>query len=202
MPDELVPAVRRGAFADRGGHWVRSFPADAPHLDRAWDNFQRLVRPWLRQSAGLDPVPWQDALAVVCRRLDGVDWWLAGSAALAVRGVAVTPGDLDLIVSEADAHRVGDLLVDGLVEPVAPVDWFCRWWGRAVLGARVEWAGGVGPTADEPEVTDFGPVAAARLETVRWRDRPVRVPPMDLQRTVSARRGLTDRVRLIDGHTR
>ena len=147
-------------------------------------------------------MPWQDALAEVCRRLDGagVDWWLTGSAALAVRGIPVTPGDLDLVVSDEDAHRVGDLLLDCLIEPVAPADWFCRWWGRAVLGARVEWVGGVGPSADRPEPTDFGLVAAARLETVRWREYDVRVPPLELQRAVSSRRGLVERVRLIDGN--
>lgn len=70
-----------------------------------------------RQAAGLDPVPWQGALAEVCRRLTGagVDWWLTGSAALAVRGIPLTPGDLDLVVSDEDARRVGDLLLDGLI---------------------------------------------------------------------------------------
>lgn len=201
---ELLPGVQKSAFVRRGDHWVRDFPAGTPHLDRAWANFQRLIRPWLRQAAGLDPVPWAEALAVVCHRLNGagVDWWLTGSAALAVRGFAVTPGDLDLVVSEADAHRVGDLLLDGLVEPVAPADWFCRWWGRAVLGARVEWVGGVGPAADHPEPTDFGPAAAARLTTLTWREWPVRVPPLELQRAVSLRRGLTTRVGLIDAGVR
>jgi hypothetical protein len=200
VPDDLLPAVRRSGFADRGGPWVRSFPAGTPHLDRAWANFPRAIGPWLRQAAGREPVPWAEALEVVCDRLTGagVDWWLTGSAALAVRGVAVTPGDLDLVVSAGDARRVGDLLLDGLVEPVAPADWFCEWWGRAVLGARVEWVGGVGAAADRPEATDFGPAAAARLEVVRWRGREIRVPPLELQRAVSVRRGLHDRVRRID----
>ncbi|MFI7543595.1 hypothetical protein [Actinoplanes sp. NPDC049599] len=204
VPGALVPAVRKLAFTDVDGHWSRSFPAGTPHLERAWLTFQRLIEPCLRQAAGLDPVPWQPALTEVCRRLNGagVDWWLAGSAALAVRGIPVTPGDLDLIVADRDAHRVGDLLLDGLIEPVAPADWFCRWWGRAVLGARVEWVGGVGPAADQPETTDFGPAAAARLEAVRWQGHEIRVPPLELQRTVSARRGLTARVQLIDTQRR
>ncbi|MEV4516896.1 hypothetical protein AB0K00_49075 [Dactylosporangium sp. NPDC049525] len=200
VADALVPAVRKAAFVSRDGYWCKQFPPDTPHLDRAWTNFQRLITPLLRQAAGLDPVPWAEALHEVCRRLTpaGVDWWLGGSAALAVRGIPVTPGDLDLIVSDADARRVGDLLLDGLVEPVAPADWFCSWWGRAMLGARVEWVGGVGPAADEPEPTDFGPLAAAGLEVVRWHDWEIRVPPLALQRAVSVRRGLTERVRLID----
>lgn len=200
VADPLVPAVRKAGFTREDGHWLKRFPADTPHLDRAWENFARLVVLMLRQSAGLDPVPWDTALDEVCRRLDaaGVDWWLTGSAALAVRGLPLTPGDLDLVVSAADARRVGDLLLDGLVEPVAPADWFCDWWGRAMLGARVEWVGGVGPAADQPAPTDFGPTAAAHLDLVHWRDHKLRLPPLSLQRAVSLRRGLHERVRLID----
>ncbi len=148
VAEELVPAVRKAAFAAGDGYWFKRFPPGTPHLDRAWTNFARLILPMLRQTAGLDPVPWADALATVCHRLipAGVDWWLTGSAALAVRGIPVTPGDLDLVVTDTDAHRVGDLLLDGLIEPVAPADWFCSWWGRAMLTARVEWVGGVGPS--------------------------------------------------------
>ena len=184
----------------RHGRVVPRVPSDAPHLERAWDNFQRLLPPWLRQMAGLEPVPWSSALEVVCTRLAtrSVDWWLTGSAALAVRGVAVRPRDLDLVVAGEHARLVGDLLLDGLVEPVSPAEWFCTWWGRAVCGARVEWVGGVGPRADDPLPTDFGLAAQARLETVHWRGHVLRVPPIGLQREVCVRRGLSDRVKAID----
>jgi hypothetical protein len=58
--------------------------------------------------------------------------------------------------------------------------------------------GGPRPTVDTPVPTDFGPAAAARLEAATWEDWTIRVPPLDLQRAVSLRRGLTDRVALID----
>jgi hypothetical protein len=58
----------------------------------------------------------------------------------------------------------------------------------------------VGPAADHPEPTDFGLVAAGRLQRVRWRTLELRVPPLDLQRAVSARRGLHERVALIDAN--
>lgn len=126
-------------------------------------------------------------------------WRLCGSAALAVRGVSVIPRDLDLVVADADAVAVGSLLADGLIEPVCPARWpISEWWGRAFLHARVEWVGGVTPAADDPHISDYGPVAAGNLETVRWRDWEIRVPPLHLQRAVSVRRGMTDRVALID----
>ncbi len=75
--------------------------------------------------------------------------------------------------------------------------WTCNWWGRAFLRARVEWVGGVGPSADEPLPTDFGPTAAASLEAVPWRGRTIMVPPLELQLQVNERRGLHDRVQQI-----
>lgn len=72
------------------------------------------------------------------------------------------------------------------------------WWGRAYCGARIEWIGGARPFVDVPDPSDFGPAAGRRLETVTFEDWHIRVPPLDLQRAVSARRGLTDRVALID----
>ena len=103
------------------------------------------------------------------------------------------------MVADADAVAVGGLLADGLIEPVCTAGWpVSMWWGRAFLHARVEWVGGVTPAADEPQVSDYGPTAANSLQAIRWRDWDIRVPPLHLQRAVSARRGMPDRVALID----
>jgi len=119
--------------------------------------------------------------------------------ALAVRGLDIAPRDIDLSVSDADAHRLGAALLDHLVEPVSPTPgWFCNWFGRAFLHARVEWVGGVDERADCPYVSDFGPTAAACVQTVTWHGYGLRVPPLDLQLDVSRRRGLTGRVAAIE----
>jgi hypothetical protein len=203
VPAELQPALEHIWAGGRHGEgWCKSFDPAAYLADEAFANLQRLLVPALRQVAGLDPVPWADALEQTCRRLipAGVDWWLAGSAALAVRGAPLTPGDLDLIVAGPDALRTGDLFADGLFEPVARGEWpISEWWGRALIGgARVEWAGGMTPAADEPDVSDVGLTAAAALDTVRWHGWDIRVPPLALQRAVSLRRGLPGRVAAID----
>jgi hypothetical protein len=182
-------------FAREGDLYFRRFPAGTLR-DAHYELFAASAEQLLRQAARLEPAPWEVALAETSRRLDGVDWWLTGSAALAVRGLPVTPRDLDLVVSGSGAEAA---FADVLIEPVAPVEgWFCRWFGRAFLGMRVEWVGDVLPSADDPEPTDFGLVAAASLERVEWAGLTVRVPPLALQRAVSERRGLDERVRLID----
>ena len=143
--------------------------------------------------------PWDEALTALLDRAAGVDWWLTGSAALAVRGVEVSPRDLDLVTDAAGAQRLGELLADALVEPVFASDgWVARWWGRAFLGARVEWVADVTPSVDDPYPLDFGAVAAASLERVTWRGHDLLVPPLALQRAVAERRGLSERVAAID----
>lgn len=180
--------------------FARVCPPGTPHLDRVYRNFELSAEPMLLQAAGVLPAPWEEGLLAFLDRVEGqgVDWWLAGSGALAVRGIPVRPRDLDLIVDGPGAHRLGELLLDHLVEPVLPVeDWICRWWGRAFLHLRLEWVGEVTLQADHPRVSDFGPTAASRLEVVHWRGHAIRVPPLELQLEVSLRRGLTDRAELI-----
>jgi hypothetical protein len=193
-------------FEEQNGRHVRWFPIGTVSED-IFSRFQSQLDPLLRQTARLEPAPWRWALRETVDRLDaaGVDWWLTGSAALAVRGIDLAPRDLDLVVSDDGAAAASVAFDDALIEPTVAVHgWFCRWFGRAWVGARVEWVGGVTAISDEPAPTDFGLVAAASLNAIRWDGLTIFVPSLELQRTVSERRGLLDRVRLIDslmGHS-
>ena len=185
-----------------GNEWQRGYPADTPGLDVCWQNFASCAGLMLRQAARLEPVLWRETLHELCRRTRGQEpgWWLAGSTALAVRGARIEPGDIDLVCSGDAARGLGTIFADALIEPVicdssSPIS---EYWGRAFLTARVEWIGAPKAGVDSPSPSDFGPVAASRLETVTWEGWQLRVPPLDLQRAVSQRRGLTDRVALID----
>jgi hypothetical protein len=184
------------------GEWRRGYPAGTPGLDICWRNFASCAEPMLRQAARLEPVPWRETMHELCRRTSGrePDWWVAGSTALAVRGVAIEPGDIDLVCSDDGARSLGLIFTDALIEPVVcdPSSQLSSYWGRAFLTARLEWIGAPGPGVDSPSPADFGPIAASRLETVAWEGWQLRVPPLDLQRAVSQRRGLTTRVALID----
>jgi hypothetical protein len=186
-------------FSRDGDRYVKRFPAGS-FTDGMLDRFREALVPLLRQTARLDPVPWREALRDAIRRLDGagIDWWLAGSAALGARGLQVEPRDIDLVISEADVSRAADAFEDVLIEPAVETDgWIARWFGRAWLGARVEWVAGVSRAVDEPVPSDFGPAAAAALTQIEWEQTIIRVPPIELQYEVSARRGLADRVALI-----
>ncbi|MEW6406304.1 MAG: hypothetical protein AB1649_31345, partial [Chloroflexota bacterium] len=164
---ELDPAYRQGAcnlgFTPTDNGLVRSFPAKSLYLEHIYRNFERLGEEMIMQSEQLHPVPWEQALLAFLSATAGqlIDWWLVGSAALAVRGVNITPQDLDIVTDGVGAQRLGELLLDFLVEPVVDCHqaWISDWWGRAFLHARVEWVGDVHADVDQPHATDFGPVA-------------------------------------------
>jgi hypothetical protein len=126
-----------------------------------------------------------------------LDWWLYGSAALAVRGLPVEPGDVDLNIR--DSARAAELLDDLLVTPVLELErWAAPRVGRAFDGAIVEWISDPHPQLDDRETPhEHGPFVADRLETVEWRGHRIRVPPLAVQLAVCERRGLDGRARLI-----
>ena len=181
----------------------KSFPSDTPHLDRIFVNFERYCEEMILQMVGAHPVPWDKALKYFLRIAKGqnINWWLTGSAALAVRGIDITPHDIDLIVDDTNAVKLGELLQDYVIEPVVPtVGWIANRFGRAFRHARLEWVGGVHDDVDKPYVRDFGPAAANRLEVVNWRGETIRVPPLQLQLQENQRRGLVGRVEKIERH--
>jgi hypothetical protein len=98
-------------FATR---WFRYSSSVSRHYERFAGSIERMVL----QSACLVQIPWPDALLEFLRRVDGsgLHWWLYGSAALAVRGIDVEPGDIDISVS--DAELLGTIFDDLLVTPV------------------------------------------------------------------------------------
>jgi uridine kinase len=155
-------------FESSNGLFVRRFP-DSPDVPAIFERFSSDIDEMILQKQRARPAPWDRTLDVVATRLTGeVDWWLAGSAALAIRGIDCRPRDVDIVVD--DARRTGRLLEDLLVEPVRPmVGWVAGWFGRAFAGALIEWVADVHSddprTGSDPKSAD----PAARLEAVTWR---------------------------------
>jgi hypothetical protein len=174
-----------------GEGFAKHFPADTPHLDLIYQRFARYAEEMILQAAQMRPVPWDRALAAFMEIIKGerIHWRLAGSVALAVRGIDIAPRDLDLVVNNASAPKLGELLLDYLVEPVLPtLGWIANWFGRAFLHARVEWIG-----VDDP-------YAVERLEVVHWHGETIRVPPLEMHLREDEQRGLVERVEEIKRH--
>jgi len=200
--------VHMGFSRSGGTDYARDFPATAD-IARIHENFARHLEEILQQGAGLRPIPWDCALGEFLRRMElsGVGWWLSGSAALAVRGIDVAPGDLDFVVS--DARGVGEIFSDLLMYPVTKMEgWAAEWFGCAFHEALIEWVAVVHPEAVYgPGPHEQGPEAASRLQTVDWEGHLIRVPPLDLQLAVAERRSQHERAAKIrtalsDRHSR
>ncbi len=94
----------------------------------------------LRQLYAGEPVPFREALRETLARIagplrsEGTEWYVAGSAAVALLGGGGSPMDIDLGTTREGVDRLGALLADYLIEPVAPTDWPPG--GRLVVGAR------------------------------------------------------------------
>lgn len=203
LEPEYHDAARDLYYISFEGGFAKDFPADTPDLDRIYKKFELYAEEMILQTAKVHPVPWEKALATFLKIIENknIEWWLTGSAALAVRGIDVLPRDIDLTVAEADCEKLGKLLQEYLVEPVVPcVGWIANWFGRAFINARLEWVGGVNDSIDTPYPNDSGPTAAKMLEVVKWNRAEIKVPPLELQLQVNERRGLTDRVKKIKRH--
>ena len=180
-------------FARVGDNFERSFP-DAERILDIFAKFSLHLEEMVRHQTGESTPHWDVALHEVCERLEGrVDWWLSGSAALAVRGIDVLPRDLDLVVS--DPHETGEALADILVEPVREMSgWIARWFGRAFHGALIEWVADVDPEVDSWGPHEQGPLAEGTLEDVVWEGHPITCTPLRLQLAVAERRGKLENV--------
>jgi hypothetical protein len=201
---ELEPAYQEAAF-HLGFRLMkyglaRRYAPGSPHVERIYENFARHTETIILQAAGVQAVPWDETLLAFLQLLEGhqLDWYLVGSAALAVRGLDVHPGDVDFVMAADDALVVGNLALDYLIQPIENTNgWICKWFARAFMGARVEWLGGVKVDVDTPNVSDFGPIAMSRSETICWRGYSLRVPPLDLQLAANERRGRHNRAAMI-----
>ena len=194
-------AIRELFFTPHEYGFAKTYLANTPHLDIFYQHFARTAEEMVLQTARIHPAPWEQALLALMQKVagQGLQWYLAGSAALAARGLDVVPRDLDLIVDIAGAHSLGNLLFDELIQPVEESrGWISNWFGRAFLHTRIEWIGGVHEDVDENGMTEYGPAAASRLETINWQGYELLVSPLDIQLEVSKRRGLDERVKKIE----
>jgi hypothetical protein len=159
-----------------------------------------MVRQRIEKTAG----DWRAALRDLLSRAGQarVPVAVVGSAALAVRGVDVRPGDIDVLTTLEGADALGESYRDVLVVPVATEPGFGRW-GRAFTGGiRVEWLGQPARVQEGPWPLNAAEWSVASpFDEIWWESRSLRVPPLELQRQVEVQRQRRDRVAAIDAFT-
>ena len=145
--------------------------------------------------------PWTTTLASVAERLNGgrIEWMLLGSAATALRGVAIVPGDIDIAIRTADdVTRAATVLpTPELAEAGEQSGWTStaaeptlhfdrpgeRWtFGRWIIdGVGVELAHIDAPTVADLMIESRAPLVWHERETLNCHGLPVPTVPIEVQ---------------------
>lgn len=184
-----------------GADLVRRYPPGTRYFDRAVANLRQNLDEIVRQRIAGTPPGWAGPLEDLLRRAGQarVPVAVVGSAALAARGVDVRPGDIDVITTMDGVDALADSYEESLVMPVATVPGFGKWSRAFSGGIRVEWLGNpAGPQESTWPLAASGWSIASPFEEIRWENRILRVPPLEVQRRAEVHRGRPDRAAAID----
>ncbi|MDD3242883.1 MAG: hypothetical protein PHD32_04065 [Eubacteriales bacterium] len=187
LPQE--EAELEAAFFTRAeGGFEKRCSACMPGAAQVMENFPRLGA----EMFGGQHASWQAALEEFARRCAaaGVEWYITGSVCDALRGAAVTPHDVDLVVRTRSVPALADLFADAVVEPFSDLgdSWVVRWFGRVCLCGTM-----VDVVADES--TNAGHHA---YEPLFWRGYSLAVEPLALRYEVELQRGRAARVAALE----
>ncbi|MGH9209725.1 MAG: hypothetical protein ACRD2C_03485 [Acidimicrobiales bacterium] len=181
--------------------FVWEYPANAPGWPDAARNWVADGPGMLDQKHGVRPADWETGLAWIAGILDGIeaDWFVIGSAALAVRSMDVRPGGIDVVLDEAGADRLGPHVDAGVLRPVIDSGGWevATRSGLLFRGCIISIVGGM---HDQRRPRPWDSEARAALEAITWQDRSLRVPPLDAMLLQARAMYRNDHVRAILAH--
>jgi hypothetical protein len=181
--------------------FVWEYPAGAPGWPDAARNWVADGPEMLDQRHGVRPADWEAGLDWIAGILDGIDadWFVIGSAALAVRGMDVRPGGVDVALDEAAADRLAPHVGAGVLRPVVDSGGWevATRSGLLFHGCTISVVGGL---HDQRWPRPWDSAARAALETVTWQDRDLRVPPLDAMLVQARAMYRNDHARAILAH--
>ncbi|RZU18836.1 hypothetical protein EV645_1036 [Kribbella rubisoli] len=162
---------------------------------------------------------WTTTLATVAERLNNahIDWMLLGSAATALRGVSIVPGDIDIAVLAADDITHAAAVLPTPSEPPDPNLWFStlaqpslqwgdadeRWYfGRWMINdVKVELAHIAAPDVAELLVETRSPLVWRERQTLTCHGRLIPTVPVEVQLATMMARQQHTRIAATIAHT-
>lgn len=183
---------------------------DLPKVRFAYQRYRFVLAAMIAQVYGDVAVPVDTAVRELVRRIgppleaEKVDWFVGGSTGGRLLGAPFAPHDIDLGTTRDGVDRIGQLLSDYLIEPVAPTDWGSErlvrgaraFVGTPQAGARVEWSVPLTPDGPDGEGEFDGRPASVRTIPVELDGRPVRVSRPEYGLVRSAERSRAEAVPL------
>jgi len=201
IPENLISVFKRQFYEVEGDLAVKKFPKPIENLETIKQNYLKYKPELISQAGNLKPVKWEEGLAAFIDIVSGedIDWWLAGSCSLALRGIDVVPHDIDIMLSSRDLEKIKNHFLDYTLWPILPTGgWIVEYFGMVFLGCQVDFAFDPLPELDQPEPVDCGPYAGSHLEEIVWKGQQIKVPPVELFINVNRKRGRFDRVQAIE----
>jgi hypothetical protein len=93
-------------------------------------------------------VPWREGLDAFCSIIEktDMDWWLTGSCAACIRGIDLSPHDVDIMINSDDIPELTELFRDELIEPIVSTHgWLTKDFGVMFLHCRIDIASDPSP---------------------------------------------------------
>lgn len=186
VPASLAP-VLEGAYFQRdedGDRFVKRYSGSVEDQDTVAENFSRLT-PAMFSGKEAD---WQAALIAFANRCAdaGIEWYATGSVCDAIRGIDVTPHDLDLVTNTRDFWRAREIFRPEMIEPFVDNGgtWVVRYFGRICL-ANVQ----IDLVADSSRNADVH-----HYEAGEWQGRSILIEPFDIRYRTEIDRNRQDRI--------
>lgn len=157
------------------------------------ENFRKYGERSILQQLKILPAPWETALENLIPEMKkiGVDWFLHGSAAMALWGIDVTPKDINIIIPNAsDFDRVRDHFYQRAIKPFER----CDNWVMSGLGTIFAEAN-IGFAFFNPELE---PYDMSGHDKLGFHGETVAVSTLDMLRQDNENYGRPERVDLID----
>lgn len=167
----------------------KEYPATVEDKELISANFSRLGEAMFRGEGR-----WESALRIVASRCTDayVRWYITGSVSEAVRGVAISPHDVDVVVHVSDFFRLKALFPDCLIEPFVDNEgtWAVRYFGRLCVEQVM-----VDVAADESRNEE-----RHAYEDVLWNGTILKVEPLSVRYATERERGRLERVHAIEAY--
>ncbi|WP_254536618.1 nucleotidyltransferase domain-containing protein [Halomarina litorea] len=145
------------------------------------------------------------AVRTLCDRLpEDLPWAITASANLALRGLPVDPGDVDVVTDAEGVHRIADCFSDAVVRPLVPPEAAgsptirSHFGALSLDGCEVELMGDVEHRVDGEWVP--APDVGAVREFVTMGEYAVPVMPLDFEAFGYRARGDNERAALVAKH--
>jgi hypothetical protein len=110
---QLENVIQHKAWKKTGDKFLMSFPQSVFSNQREKElissNFSRLGQAIFESS--LSGIEWEKPLEMVTQKLNenGIEWYIVGSVCDTLRGINVTPSDIDIVILTRDYYKAKDV---------------------------------------------------------------------------------------------